>query len=234
MPLRIYVNYIKQHRVKYEYADTKDKDKAEISLTTETETLEENSYYDYGTEFNMLVEALQTDHYMVTTKINGEEVLEEDMEDILKTRNGNISKYTLGLELTEDYTVYVDVVTEKYTNLLKEIYYGGENTYNLNEKTEVFGEVGTIRYTVSGTYEYGTEVELKIYVERAKDEGSKYYVLKGVEITDGEGNEVEYSGEETEDAECTVYTLKYKVEGAGLEEGLKICLDYTPGYWVRF
>ena len=226
LPLTIYVNYIRQYRI----TSIRDSELVELSLKTAESELEEYVYYDYGTEFEIEATTKMPDHYKLLTQVTmgGEEVDLTSATQTHSTKNGNMSGYTISQALSGDCVIYANAQAEIYDILLKEEIDGTTNEYMLKDQIGEFNEVETIWYTVTGTFEYGTKVTLRIHVGKARDKGKDYYALD--KVKDREGNEVSYVTEDAGESDYMTYIITYEVQ----DKDMSITVSYNTGHWVYF
>ena len=235
IPLTIYVNYIKQYTFDIEYKC--DESKVAVDITTpDGQKMSPTGYYNYGTAFKVTIKATDTDHYQVKVKINDDKIDNENqlgITDKVETNLNNLSGFTTSRNMIKDYNIIVDVVAEKYYMGLTQKAYeistevNEENT-ELTEAKEWF-ELGlNVYYRIEGTFEYGTSVEVQIYVKNPLDITKTYYKLTNVKV-----NGMDIRLAESVGSEGYIYTLTYKIEGQNLPTHADIEVNLKAMCYVK-
>jgi hypothetical protein len=242
--LTIYINYVHQYMYQVEYECKPNEVKCEV-VDEHGSKLEEQVYYDYGTEISILVESKDSEHYKIKTEIiysNDSEVIKEgyrphDIKSEKETNKGHLSGFEIVRNLISDCTIVIGVEAEEYDTKLREKLYNGEsdiveNTTGLKSRGEsTFELTDKIYYEVESTHKYGSEVVVRIYVTRVPEiyDGERYYKLSKVKFN---GRELEVDELATNDETVDVYEIKYMLDGNSLpiEQSLEVC--FTALYHV--
>ena len=98
-----------------------------------------------------------------------------------------------------------------------------------------------IYYKINASHEYGTEVNITIYVLKPVDKTLQYYTIDKVELKDADEPEnynkelsIDYSGTTTIPAgESYMYTIKYSLAGEDLPERLQLDVNFKALYYVE-
>ena len=228
LPLVIYVNYVRQYTFNIE-ANNETIVKV---YGIDGEEMDSTKYYDHGTEFRLSIQTKDTEHYMIESKINGEDAKVSSGTEQY-TNLGHISGFTSEkYELNQTSSIRTEAVAEKYTIQIKEKVYNGseeEREYEIVKQEGWYKWLGNIYYRTKGDFSYNSEVEIYILISTPKMGQENY--AEG-EIT-REGKSI--LGQGTKTAEGTEYTIKYKVSGeyiSGTMLDSKITVLFNKLYYV--
>ncbi len=190
--LVVYVNYVRQYQVHYEYICNPDL--VHIQLHDKAgNPLQQLVYYDYGTEMEIDIQTSDTAHYSVTATIAvgtppvGEEtdtrtieIISTSTKDSVELVSGSIKSTNLGKlagfkadrVLTDTYTITLNANVEMYDTQLTQSLKNDvssaaeQESAGLIGQTDDFQLVENIYYKVGAgvTHEYGSAVQMEIYV----------------------------------------------------------------------
>ncbi len=251
LKLVIYINFIKQY--KYEVNYELEHENAEKNVVCEIVDAEaypliEGEYYDYGTEFKIIAQTEDTEHYRIEAIITNSEGSEnitstnrpDYLADIKETNKLNLAGFTVSKVFTSDYIIQLKAIAETYDTMLKLQMNKGNAVDEVQvilpgQTEDMFKLTNTVYYTVDATHAYGSEVRVKIYVLNTPEvfDGEQYYVLKGATVN---GNEFKIVGGTTGTVEgkaCTVYHVQYNLTGADLPMEQQLLINLNAMYYVK-
>lgn len=248
--LKIYVNYVSQYKYEYEYlCDAKDIEQKVVGSMKQE--LKEGEYYDYGTDMEVKINTVDSDHYKIKVVFDNGQTLEEISSDtiasvqlvegsIKQTNIKNLSGFAIIRKLTSNYIIKIEIEAEKYdTNLIQTLnktLVGKDEIGNIglqSQGSQIFSIKENIYYEVEGSHRYGTEVKVNIYIIDATDEEGEYYELSGAslngrEVTADEEGKVEMLGKMAKK-----YSIRYILTGADLPTTIQLNTIFKALYYVR-
>ena len=257
LPLVIYVNYVRQYTFEYEYKCNENDVQVLVRDDLDNE-LSPNTYYDYDTEMYISIRSNDSKHVKIKVNISrlndkdeviGTEsisTINMDKADIvdasmITTNLGNLSGFTVNKHLTSKYVIGLDIDNEKYNTVLNQKLFNTTNeeatssqaTNLIDKGDEVFNLYENIYYKLNATHEYGTEVNMTIYVLKPVDKALQYYTIDSVELNNQQ-LQVVYNGETTIDAGTSYeYSIKYNLVGESLPTELQLDLNFKALYYIE-
>lgn len=228
----IYINFIKQY--KYELEDISEESYVVYKVADiNGNDLLEGQYYDYGTQFNIIAQTADIEHYRIEATITNSGGVEEitsinrplDLTEVKETNRLNLSGFTILKTFDSDYTILLKAIAEEYHTTLKQSLYLGEanvqyQEIELNDGTITQIDVNdTIYYEIDATYLYGSLVTINVYVMNSPTEGfddNQYYVLDLGQLKINGNDSILTVNEQQktiDEKQYTMYQLTYNLSG---------------------
>jgi hypothetical protein len=167
------------------------------------------------------------------------EYTETVADSIIYTNLGHLAGFVIEKVLDANYTITVNVVVEKYDTTLNQKLYKQlgvsetpQSTRLQSQTEEYFNLYENIYYKVNASHEYGTLVEVSVFVLKPLDVDKQYYTIANVELN-GIELQIEYVGEgELDDNEGYYYSFSYNLVGADLPTVMNLDVSFNAMYHI--